>query len=90
MKKSHKIPSLLITFLLITLGICYAEHKSPVEVVRLFDNAYGGSFMDEIADYTTTGFRDNKHKSVWVVETWKTLNKLKYKGVDSSISYITW
>ena len=41
--------------------------------------------MDEIADLTTPKFRDNKPKSVWVVDTWKTLQKLKYKRLDSNI-----
>jgi len=54
-------------------------------VVKLFDKAYGGPLMHEIADYTTPGFRDNKPKSVWVVDTWKSLNKLKYKRLNSSI-----
>jgi len=41
--------------------------------------------MDEIADYTTDKFRDKKPKSVWVVDTWKALNKLKYERLNSSV-----
>ena len=59
---------LLNTLLLINLGICHAQHKSPIEVVKLFDKAYGTPLMDEIADYTTPKFRDNRPKSVWVVK----------------------
>jgi len=38
--------------------------------------------MDEIAVYTTPKFRDNKPKSVWVVDTWKTLRKLKFQRLS--------
>lgn len=41
--------------------------------------------MDEIADYTTPKFRDNKLKSVWVVDTWKTLKEIKYEKLNSSV-----
>ena len=41
--------------------------------------------MDEIAYYTTPGFRDNKPKSVWVVNTWKTLKEIQYQRHNSSI-----
>ncbi len=41
--------------------------------------------MDEIADYTTPKFRDNKPKSVWVVDTWKTLKEIKYEKLNSSV-----
>ncbi len=43
--------------------------------------------MDEIADYTTPNFRNNKPKSVWVVETWKTLQKIQYERLNSSIMH---
>ncbi len=58
----------LIVLLFIHLGICCAQHRSPVDVVSLFDKCYGTPLMDEIADYTTPQFRDNKPKSVWVVD----------------------
>ena len=41
--------------------------------------------MDEIADYTTPRFRDNKPKSVWVVDTWKTLRKVKFQRLNYSV-----
>ena len=41
--------------------------------------------MDEIANYTTPKFRDNKPKSVWVVDTWKTLKEIKYERLNSSV-----
>ena len=41
--------------------------------------------MDEIADYTTARFRDNKPKSVWVVETWKTLKEIQFERLNSSV-----
>jgi len=85
MIKPFRIISLLIPLLLVNLGICPGQEKSPIEVVKLFDKAYGGPLMDEIADYTTPNFRDNKPKSVWVVETWKSLYKLKYERLNSSV-----
>ena len=57
---------LLITFLLIHSSICHPQPKSPLEVVKLFDRAYGSPLMDEVADHAK--FRDNKPKSVWVVK----------------------
>jgi hypothetical protein len=83
--KSFKIIPILIAFLLFNLNLCYAQEKSPIEVVELFDKAYGSPFMDEIAEYTTPKFRDNKPKSVWVVDTWKTLKKIKYEKLNSSV-----
>ena len=41
--------------------------------------------MDEVANYTTPKFRDNKPKSVWVVDTWKTLHKLKFQKLNCSV-----
>jgi len=64
MKKSIKIIPFLIPFLLISLIICQAQQKSPVEVVKLFDKCYGSPLMDEVPDYTTPKFRENKTKSV--------------------------
>ena len=85
MKRISKIVPVLIAFVLFYLGICHAQHKSPLEVVQLFDKCYGGPLMDEIADYTTPSFRDNKPKSVWVMETWKTLQKIQYERLNSSV-----
>ena len=41
--------------------------------------------MDEIADYTTPKFRDNKPKSVWVVDTWKPLKEIKFQRLNCSV-----
>ena len=82
---SLKIIPFLLTFLLLGLNVCHAQHKSPVEVVELFDKHYGGPLMDEIAAYTTSQFRENKPKSVWVVDTWKTLQEIQYERLNSSV-----
>jgi len=84
-RRSFNTIPLFIAFLLINLNLCYAQHKSPLEVVKLFDKAYGGPLMHEIAEYTTPNFRDNKPKSVWVVDTWKSLQKIQYERLNSSI-----
>ena len=34
---------------------------------------------------TTARFRDNKPKSVWVVDSWKALQKIKYEKINNSI-----
>jgi hypothetical protein len=83
--KSCKIIYFLITFSLINLSIIQAQEKSPIEVVKLFDKAYGSPSMDEIANYTTPKFRDNRPKSVWVVDTWKTLKEIKYQRLHSAV-----
>ncbi len=41
--------------------------------------------MDELATFTTANFRDNKPKSVWVVDTWRALHQLKYKKLSGKI-----
>lgn len=81
----------LIAIIFVHANIIYAEPKTPVQIVKFFIAGYGTSQMDEIADYTTAKFRNNKPKSVWVVDTWRALNKLKYghtnsKVVDSKIA----
>ncbi len=80
-----KIILLLISLFLGSLSICYAQEKSPVDVVKLFNECYGDPRMDEIVDYTTTNFRDNKPKSVWVVDTWRALQEIEYKKLDGKI-----
>jgi hypothetical protein len=62
-----------------------ANPLTPIEIVKLFDTVYGGPEMDEIADYTTSGFRDNRPKAVWIVDPWRTMQKLKYEKLGSSI-----
>ena len=81
-----KIIPLLIFLSLVNLNICYAQEKSPIDVVKLFSENYGGPGMDEVAKYTTANFRDNKPKSVWVVDTWRTLHQLKYKKLNGDIT----
>jgi hypothetical protein len=85
MKHLFKILPVLFTFLLFKLNPCLAQPKSPVEVVEFFNKSYGTHLMDEVADYTTPKFRDNKPKSVWVVYTWRILNKMKYERLNSSL-----
>ena len=41
--------------------------------------------MDEIADCTTANFRNNRPKSVWVVDIWRALKRMKYKKLSSSV-----
>ena len=83
--KSNKIKSIIpiavFLFLASVLNLAntaHAEPKTPVEVVKVFIAGYGNANMDEAAEVTTASFRDNKPKSVWVVETWKALNKIEY------------
>jgi hypothetical protein len=85
MIKSLKRVLPLISLLFINLGVCYAQPKSPLQLVNLFDKCYGSPCMDEIADYTTPEFRDKKPKSVWVVDTWKTLKEIDYARLNSSV-----
>ncbi len=85
MEKTLKIIPFLLTLIFININPCLAQPKNPIEVVNLFNNLYGGPEMDTIADYTTPKFRDNKPKSVWVVDTWKILKKLKYERLNSSV-----
>ena len=83
--KPYRISPFLLAFLFICSSVSLAQENSPVEVVTLFTEGYGGPQMDEIAEYTTPHFRDNKPKSVWVVDTWKALHQLKYQKLHSSI-----
>ncbi|MDM8552686.1 hypothetical protein QUF72_21575 [Desulfobacterales bacterium HSG2] len=41
--------------------------------------------MDSITELTTANFRDGRPGSVWVVETWESLNKIKFKRVSSEL-----
>lgn len=67
------------------IGICHAQEKSPIDVVKLFSENYGGPNMDELAIFSTANFRDNKPKSVWVVDTWRALQEIEYKKLDGKI-----
>jgi hypothetical protein len=85
MKNSIKITLSMIPLILLTPYPCLAQPKSPVEVVEFFNKEYGGPLMDELAEYTTPKFGDNKPKSVWVVDTWRILRKMKYERLSGSI-----
>ena len=85
-----RIPYKIISFLMFVSLMCgfevsNAQDKSAVEVVNLFDSHYGGPEMDVIAGYTTAKFRLNRPKSVWVVDVWQALKKMKYKRVSSAV-----
>ena len=85
-----RIPFKIIFFLMFVYLLCgfevsNAQDKSAVYVVNLFDSHYGGPDMDAIAGYTTAKFRLNRPKSVWVVDIWRVLKKMKYKRVGSVV-----
>jgi hypothetical protein len=75
----------MFVYLLCGFEISNAQDKSAVEVVNLFDSHYGGPDMDVIAGYTTAKFRLNRPKSVWVVDVWRALKKMKYKRVGRAV-----
>jgi len=75
----------MFVYLLCGFEISNAQDKSAVEVVNLFDSHYGGSDMDVIAGYTTAKFRLNRPQSVWVVDVWRALKKMKYKRMGSAV-----
>ena len=66
-------------------AICQGQQDSPVDVVRSFSACYGGPCMDETADHTTGRFRDNKPRSVWVLDTWKALQRTAYRKIQDRI-----
>ena len=85
-----RIPFKIIFFLMLVYLLCgfevsNAQDKSAVDVVNLFGSHYGGPDMDAIAGYTTAKFRLNRPKSVWVVDVWRSLKKMKYKRVGSVV-----
>jgi len=86
MSTTNKILFCIVLTAFLTLDTAYAEQGSPTEVVKLFSSYYGGAQMDKMADFTTGHFRDDKPKSVWVVDTWKTLRQIDYKRVYDSIA----
>jgi hypothetical protein len=85
MKRTPKIVPFLIMFLLTAPSLCQGQQDSPIAVVELFSASYGGPQMDEIADYTTGRFRDNRPKSVWIADTWKALHDIKYRRLYGSV-----
>ena len=85
-----RIPFKIIFFLMFVYLLCgfevsNAQDKSAVDVVNLFGSHYGGPDMDVIAGYTTAKFRLSRPKSVWVVDIWRSLKKMKYKRVGSAV-----
>ena len=83
--KIIKTVSLSIVLFLMLTAIAIAQGQTPSDIVNVFVNTYGGPYMDELADFTTPNFRDNKPKSVWVVDTWKSLKQIKYRKIRSSV-----
>jgi len=83
--KIIKTVSLSIVLFLMLTAIAIAQEQNPSYIVNVFVNTYGGPYMDELADFTTPNFRDNKPKSVWVVDTWKSLKQIKYRKIRSSV-----
>jgi hypothetical protein len=76
---------ILMVFPFFCPSLCEGQQDSPIDVVRSFSACYGGPCMDDTADHTTGHFRDNKPKSVWVVDTWKALRKTAYEKVHDRI-----
>jgi len=75
----------MFVYLLCSFEASNAQDKSPVGVVNLFDRHYGGPDMDVISGNTTASFRANRPKSVWVVDVWRALKKMKYKILNSTV-----
>lgn len=85
MKTAFTIVPVLVSLLLPFQAECHAQQDSPVDVVKLFSTDYGSANMDETAKYTTEHFRDNRPKSVWIVDTWRTLRQIEYKRLHGSV-----
>ncbi len=85
MKTACKIVPVLVSLLLLFQAECHAQQDSPVDVVKLFSTDYGSANMDETAKYTTEQFRDNRPKSVWIVDTWRTLRQIEYRRLYGSV-----
>ena len=75
----------MLVSLLCGFEVSNAQDKSAVDVVNLFGSHYGGPDMDVIAGYTTAKFRLNRPPSVWVVDVWRVLKKMKYKRLNSTV-----
>jgi len=61
------------------------QSETPVEVVFHFGECYGTPCMDSVVELTTVAFRDNRPGSVWVMETWKDLHRIKYRHISSRV-----
>lgn len=49
------------------------------------NECYARPCMDEIADCRTANFRNNRPKSVWVMDIWRVLKRMKYEKLSSSV-----
>lgn len=85
LKAVFKICIALITLLFLQANSLHAEPLTPVEVVKIFIAGYGTGLMDKAAEVTTSSFRENKPKSVWVTEVWKLLKGLEYAHTYSKV-----
>jgi len=55
------------------------------QTIHLYADTCGTARMDETGDIVTENFRDGKPVSVWVVETWKTLQQLEFEKLETKI-----
>lgn len=77
---------ILLFWVVLGMGDARAEGISPVLAVKQFTENYGGPRMDESARWTTARFRDHRPRSVWVVDTWRQLQRLAYKRLQETVS----
>jgi hypothetical protein len=83
---NSKILCLLFLFLTVGFGNGMAGQASPTQVVKRFCVDYGGPGMDKSARLTTSHFRNNRPKSVWVSDTWRDLKQLAYRRLHQAVS----
>lgn len=53
--------------------------------VEIFLEGYGTAKMDAAAEVVTENFRDDKPASVWVYDTWTSLDNLEYERLENEI-----
>ncbi|KPJ55776.1 MAG: hypothetical protein AMJ42_06235, partial [Deltaproteobacteria bacterium DG_8] len=63
----------------------YNNQKTPREIVQIFMAAYGTPRISQLANYTTSYFRNYKPKELWIIETWEILRELGYRHVTGRI-----
>jgi hypothetical protein len=85
MRIANTFAVIIVVVLFSESSVCRGQDNTPVDVVRFFNACYGGPCMDETAAYTTERFRDNKPKSVWVVDTWNALQQTSYEKLQDDI-----
>ena len=66
-------------------SISQQSSLSPFEVVQKFHECYGTPCMDELMDLTTAQFRQERPKTVWLIEAWDALKKIKYEKVEHEV-----